>query len=337
MTTRIARGRSAFTLIELLVVVAIIALLLSILLPSLAGAKKVARRVVCGSNLRQFGIGMRSYSLEENDWIVGAPNGSGFAAFDPTTSQDDYPRKPTTIYDWSNPMARYIGVNDLARNRGVRMFNSRLGVNKCPDSNQTMIIFGSRPGDFPSNGTADVQPSVSYLTNWKLLMAGNSYQNVLQGFAGTAQVNWLTYSSGWETALPPKFLPRTTMIGQNARKIFLMDGARFVTDQDVYDYDPRVGNYLGAGSYSSSGAQYRASQEYGENRRARPLSLRHGLSENALAANALFFDGHVETLAEKRTHYLPFHAPTGSTVTSVTGLWPPADNGGFGLGDTVPD
>lgn len=55
----------AFTLIELLVVVAIIALLISILLPSLQGAKERAKSVACASNLRQMGIAMETY-LEDN-------------------------------------------------------------------------------------------------------------------------------------------------------------------------------------------------------------------------------------------------------------------------------
>ena len=64
---RVLMNRRAFTLVELLVVVAILALLISILLPTLGRAKEEARRVICLSNLRQLAIAAHSYAASNND------------------------------------------------------------------------------------------------------------------------------------------------------------------------------------------------------------------------------------------------------------------------------
>jgi prepilin-type N-terminal cleavage/methylation domain-containing protein len=56
--------RPAFTLIEMLVVVGIIALLVAILMPSLARAREQARAAACLSNLKQQGIGFSAYSAD---------------------------------------------------------------------------------------------------------------------------------------------------------------------------------------------------------------------------------------------------------------------------------
>ncbi|NOX59651.1 MAG: prepilin-type N-terminal cleavage/methylation domain-containing protein, partial [Planctomycetes bacterium] len=63
------KTRKAFTLIELLVVVAIIALLISILLPSLSRARELSKRLVCASNVKGFGTAVKIYANDnEEHW-----------------------------------------------------------------------------------------------------------------------------------------------------------------------------------------------------------------------------------------------------------------------------
>jgi prepilin-type N-terminal cleavage/methylation domain-containing protein/prepilin-type processing-associated H-X9-DG protein len=71
----------AFTLIELLVVVAIIALLISILLPSLSRARELSKRTVCLSNLRGIGQGMYIYAQDGDIFPMHAQSFAGQQGF----------------------------------------------------------------------------------------------------------------------------------------------------------------------------------------------------------------------------------------------------------------
>ncbi|MEM7807424.1 MAG: prepilin-type N-terminal cleavage/methylation domain-containing protein [Planctomycetota bacterium] len=63
------RSSKGFTLVELLVVVAIIALLVSVLLPTLKGAREAARGVTCLSNQRQIGLALLAYASDFDNHI----------------------------------------------------------------------------------------------------------------------------------------------------------------------------------------------------------------------------------------------------------------------------
>ncbi len=72
-----APPRAGFTLVELLVVVTILALLISILMPSLKKARSQTKRTVCASNLRQIGIALNGYLADSNDrlpWASAMPS-----------------------------------------------------------------------------------------------------------------------------------------------------------------------------------------------------------------------------------------------------------------------
>jgi prepilin-type N-terminal cleavage/methylation domain-containing protein len=66
--------RAGFSLIELLVVISIVAVLLAVLLPSMARAREQARRAICANNQRQWYIGYTNYATQNKGYYPGVVN-----------------------------------------------------------------------------------------------------------------------------------------------------------------------------------------------------------------------------------------------------------------------
>ncbi|MFB3892896.1 MAG: type II secretion system protein [Phycisphaerae bacterium] len=156
-------NRKAFTLIELLVVISIIALLVSILVPSLAAARDMARQVRCITNMRGIGQAVALYAEDNNNFW---PRSSMTATMNP-------PMAPFKVRPWGEAIVRYIGSNnpDFSRldNKAASIFAWLFtGMYRCP-SDATHIN---------ENWTYD--PDQLYLGHW-------SYgKNVLLEY----NVNW---------------------------------------------------------------------------------------------------------------------------------------------------
>lgn len=124
--------RRAFTLIELLVVIAIIALLIGILLPALAAARKSARAAVCMSNLRSIGQGLVLYNNDNAEIVVPSYNMTG------TTGGPNVP-----LDGWA-PILRRDGVIPAAE-------QTRASVFYCPDTFDVAGVADGQTGTDPNN------------------------------------------------------------------------------------------------------------------------------------------------------------------------------------------
>jgi prepilin-type N-terminal cleavage/methylation domain-containing protein len=191
---RVARTPRAFTLIELLVVVAIIALLVSILLPSLSEAREQAKRVACAAGLHQIALGDFAYATESKggyfpmglSQLTGPFGPQVFSGYfwNPPFGQKNQPGYDSAIPGYQAHMALYF----LKYTDDPKVFY-------CPSNSQ--IQYDSPYGWMRAGGPQPLGWELgSPLGTWKFYVGYCMYANYTLGFENEKNA-CLMYQDNW--------------------------------------------------------------------------------------------------------------------------------------------
>jgi prepilin-type N-terminal cleavage/methylation domain-containing protein/prepilin-type processing-associated H-X9-DG protein len=236
---------SGFTLIELLVVVSIIALLISILLPSLSAARQQARGTVCMSNLKRLGVSTALY-LTEN-------------------SQRFFPVRLKSATPEGEPY-----VNDFGRSKPRWQWFLSTGTG--PVINPT--AFEPPFGDGPANGTTIMDndyflcPSLRgpYVRDVRNGAYGYNYQylgnTLVAGGSDGSATGWANYPVG---EIQIKSPAATVLFGdsrgadpRHGKHSYTLDPPRLGTEAGATKFGPSVPND-GTIAHSPAEARHRGS------------------------------------------------------------------------------
>ena len=323
------RVRRAFTLVELLVVIGIIALLIAILLPALSKARGAANTAACLSNLRTIGQAMMLYASENKGAIPGSAHTTGLSIWNNsvTTSYTvrggitgtNCPGNAIETLDFYGPLAVMMRLRLPDSNDPVLRFNAYREMKnfQCPAANGILAT------PFGSPASASAGNMISYATAMSFVLVS------FKGGASTGFPGHVAMPGSPYWSIPSSYAPKVSKVGPSSEKIFAADSGRWTDGSAApsFTIDPSgTGSWQNSTSFSDFGAFTGATKSFGRWNNpasgqparafdARVFAYRHG-SKNAFAANAVFYDGHAETMREIQIARPSYWLPKGTVIAN---------------------
>ncbi len=233
--------RKAFTLIELLVVVAIIAILISILVPALGRARAQAKQVVCGTNLRNVVQATLQYAGENRDLHCAVWNNEALR-FRAVFGNLNYLLPSYTINAgtgepqsggayWATHLDKYLGVYV-----DPRYFTPSIGIGsltklpgwentRCPEARYTLRAFRRKSG---TAGNPNGAESAFFNHDPYTLYSTYCFNGVAPGFDSIPDKGLVSL---FQKSASGKRVPgRITDIKYAAQMILAQDGSEVMLD-----------------------------------------------------------------------------------------------------------
>ncbi|MGC9453540.1 MAG: type II secretion system protein [Phycisphaerae bacterium] len=180
MRLRLRSRRAAFTLVELLVVIAVIALLMAILIPTLTQVTRSARRVTCSNNLREITRAMVAYASAGN--LHRGTVANALPSVGPTTGNWGDMKEGNPGAYWLMLTGRQPDDTPLDNVRNAWL---QPGVLVCPSAERS----GKRAPEISDAGMTVETYSYSYLSQVPFTEGGRTYTATsISGTAGSLAI-----------------------------------------------------------------------------------------------------------------------------------------------------